>query len=394
MKPEQIVLFVHQSAEMYGSDKVLLYLVQGLQAGGDFHPVVALPENGPLRAALLAAGIEVHIAAVAKISRSVTSLAGIFGLVRGVISGVRSLDDIVGKRKIALVHSNTLAVLSGAIWAVLRRKPHIWHVHEIILEPKLVSHGYPWLIRLLSDSVISNSTLTERWLLSEQASLKSRSVVVFNGLPNIAKPTEIAILAFRDRVGASADEVVVTLAGRINRWKGQELLVQAAAELQQRDKIMGLRFVIVGDAGPGLEHLLAQLQAQVMSFGLGRYFTFLPFVDDVWPIWFGTDICVVPSTQPEPFGMVAIEAMAAAVPVIAAGHGGLLDIVVNDETGQLFTPRSATGLADALQRLGSDSRLRKSFGTAGLTRQRALFSVDNQVERTKGVYRELLHTSR
>ena len=392
MKPEQIILFVHQSAEMYGSDKVLLYLVQGLHAGGDFHPIVVLPENGPLYVALLAAGIEVHIAAVAKISRSIMSPAGIFRLAQEVLKGVRGIDKVVGKRQIALVHSNTLAVLSGAIWAALRRKQHIWHVHEIILEPKLVSKGYPWLVRLLSDSVISNSTLTERWLLSGQASLTSKSIVVFNGLPNIAKPSEVAILAFRDRVGASADEVVVTLAGRINRWKGQELLVQAAAELQHRDKVTGFRFVIVGDAGPGLEHLLAQLQAQVMSFGLERYFTFLPFVDDVWPVWFGTDICVVPSTQPEPFGMVAIEAMAAAVPVIAAGHGGLLDIVVNDKTGQLFTPRSVTGLADALQRLGSNSSLRRSFGAAGLNRQREFFSVDSQVERTKGVYMELLHT--
>lgn len=385
-----VVLFVHQSAEMYGSDKVLLYLVQGLQARGDFQPVVVLPEDGPLHAALMMAGIEVHIAEVAKISRSVMTPAGLFRLARDVFKGVRALNCIVGNRKIALVHSNTLAVLSGAVWALLRRERHLWHVHEIILSPKLVSKLFPWLVRLLSDRVMSNSTVTERWLLSEQSSLASRSVVVFNGLPTLVRTSEDAILAFRASVGASEGDVVVTLAGRINRWKGQGLLIKAAAELKRRGKVASLRFVIVGDATPGLEALSDQLAEQVISLGLNEYFTFLPFLDDVWPMWFGTDIAVVPSTEPEPFGMVAIEAMAASVPVVAAGHGGLLDIVVDEKTGIIFSPRSASALADALERLSSDSALRRAFGAAGTKRQREHFSVESQIDRTVGVYKEVL----
>ena len=218
---KETVLFIHQSAEMYGSDKVLLYLAQGLQSGGIFRPLVVLPEDGPLREALMAAGIEVHIAEVAKISRSVMKPTGLFRLSWAVLRCMRSLDRIVGNRQISLVHSNTLAVLSGAVWALLRRKPHLWHVHEIILSPKLVSKGYPWLVRLFSDYVMSNSTLTERWLLSEQPSLAPCSVVVFNGLPQVAKPSEDAIHAFRTLVGAVERDVIITLAGRINRWKGQ-----------------------------------------------------------------------------------------------------------------------------------------------------------------------------
>ena len=148
--------------------------------------------------------------------------------------------------------------------------------------------------------------------------------------------------------------------------------------------------MIVGDAGPGLEDLPAQLKAQVASTCPVEYFTFLPFINDVWPVWFGTDIAVVPSTEPEPFGMVAIEAMAAGVPVIAAAHGGLLDIVVDEETGLLFSPRRSTTLADALERLVSDDKLRKSLGSAGSKRQQQCFSVESQVDRTLGVYKEML----
>ena len=385
-----VVLFVHQSAEMYGSDKVLLYLVQGLQARGDFQPVVVLPEVGPLHAALIEAGIEVHVAEVGKVSRSVVTPAGLFRLVRSVFRGVRDLNRIAGNRTIALVHSNTLAVISGAVWAMLLRKPHLWHVHEIILSPKLASRAFPWLVRLLSDRVMSNSTLTERWLLSEQPALASRSVVVFNGLPMVARPAEAAILAFRASVGASGGDVIVTLAGRLNHWKGQGLLIEAAAELLRRGHADALRFVIVGGPAPGLEDLPAQLKAQVSSCGLDEYFTFLHFIDDIWPVWFGTDIAVVPSTEPEPFGMVAIEAMAASVPVVAAGHGGLLDIVVHEETGLIFSPSSVIALADALEQLASDSALRRAFGAAGAKRQREHFSVESQVNRTADVYRDML----
>lgn len=385
-----IVLFVHQSAEMYGSDKVLFYLVQGLQARGDFEPVVVLPEDGPLHAALVAAGIEVHIAEVAKVSRSIATPAGLFRLGGTIFTGVRALHRIVGRRQVAVVHSNTLAVLAGAAWAVSKRKPHLWHVHEIIVAPKLVSKAFPWLVRWLADRVMANSTLTERWLVAAQPALASRSVVVFNSLPRVEKPSPQTIHAFRARVGASQDDVVVTLAGRINRMKGQGLLIEAAAELQRRGKANGMRFVIAGDAAPGLAGLPAQLKAQVSTLGLDKHFTFLPFIDDVWPMWFGTDIAVVPSTEPEAFGMVAIEAMAAGVPVIAAGHGGLLDIVIHEKTGLIFSPGNTTAFTKALERLASNNMLRHSYGAAGKIRQQDFFSIKKQIERTARVYQEML----
>ncbi|MDO8336211.1 MAG: glycosyltransferase family 1 protein, partial [Candidatus Saccharibacteria bacterium] len=116
-----IVLLVHQSAEMYGSDKVLFFLADGLQKRKKFTPVVVLPEGGPLFNALADAGVEVHIGPVAKISRAVMTPMGLLKLAGQTLAAVRGLDRVVGGRKVAVVHSNTLAVLSGAIWALVRR---------------------------------------------------------------------------------------------------------------------------------------------------------------------------------------------------------------------------------------------------------------------------------
>jgi glycosyltransferase involved in cell wall biosynthesis len=375
---------------MYGSDKVLLLLAQGLRLNGQFHPVVVLPGTGPLHDALAASGVEVHLGEVAKISRAMFTPRGFFRLVWQTVQAIRNLDRVVGGRPIAVVHSNTLAVLSGAVWAFLRRKKHLWHVHEIIVSPKLVSKAFPRLVNRLSDRVMSNSSLTERWLLSEQPALAARSVVVSNGLPVVAKPSTRAIQAFRESIGAADSDVVLTLAGRINRMKGQALLLEAMTLLKHRNRAASLRVVIVGGPAPGLEDLPARLKAQSVSAGLADQCSFIPFVDDIWPVWFGTDIAVVPSTEPESFGMVAIEAMAAGVPVIAANHGGVLDILLHEQTGLLFPPRDALALADAIERLASDEPLRRRLGAAGATRQREFFSVERQVECTAKVYEGMI----
>ena len=385
------VLFIHQAAEMYGSDKVLLYLALALKQRGTFWPIVVLPQNGPLFDALAKAGVEVHVSEVAKISRSVLSISGMGRLAGMVWRSARDIDRIVGERRIALVHSNTLAVFAGAAWAWRRAVPHVWHVHEIILSPRLISRAFPLLVRAFSDRVMSNSTLTEKWLLSEQPRLAARSVVVFNGLPPGQPPSAEAIAAIRARIGAAPDDIVVTLAGRLNSWKGQALLIEAAALLQARGKLTHVRFAIVGDVVPGREWLREQLVAQVASAGLASRFCFVPFVDDIAPVWSASQIAVVPSTEPEPFGLVAIEAMAASLPVVAAAHGGLLDIVQHERTGLLFEPRSAGALANALERLIADAALRTALGAAGAVRQREVFSFDSQVEKTEQVYREMLH---
>jgi glycosyltransferase involved in cell wall biosynthesis len=77
--------------------------------------------------------------------------------------------------------------------------------------------------------------------------------------------------------------------------------------------------------------------------------------------------------------------MACALPVIAAAHGGILDIVKHEETGLLFRPRDATALAAALVRMAADPDLRRRLGAAGAARQRELFALQRQIELTRQV---------
>ena len=383
------ILFIHQSAELYGSDKVLLLLCSDLVKQQQFHPIVVLPETGPLFDLLQESAVEVHVGNVGKISRDIFSLTGVLRLIKAVSTGIGDINRIVGQRDVAIVHSNTLAVLAGAVWAFLKRKKHIWHVHEILLKPRLVSRVFPRMVNWFSDCVISNSSLTERWLLSEQPGIKDKSAVVFNGLPAMPPQHDDDICAFRQRMGADDNTVVLAMVGRINHWKGQSLLLDAMKRLKDKSGLSNIKLAIVGDPFPGKESLRDELQAKVADFQLESAVEFISFLDNVWPVWLGSDVAIVPSTEPEPFGMVAIEAMSAGLPVIAAAHGGLLDIVEDNVTGILFTPCDADALAMAIEKLALSATLRDEMGKAGAIRQAELFSLAAQSSKTMAVYEQV-----
>lgn len=381
-----LVLVVHQSAELYGSDRVLLLMVQEFVSRQLLTPVVVLPEDGPLVTALSSLSVEVHVADVGKVSRSMYTLSGMLRVPGRLWRGVRALDAIVAGRTVSAVHSNTLAVLLGGLWARTRRVHHVWHLHEILISPKWVGIGLLTIVRMTADVVICNSRKTHEWLLGVYPSMASRSCVVFNGLPDQEPVDGSEVKAFRGRLNAQPHHIVVTLLGRISRIKGQTVLIEAAALLKRSYPALPLKFAIVGGCAPGQEALLHQLVQRVHELALSDEVCFLPFVPDVGGVWQGSDIAVVPSVEPESFGMVAIEAMRAAKPVIASRQGGLLDVVVDGETGLLVPPGDTKALADAICELVGDSARRYRMGQAGLQRQRSVFTLRNQADAIANAY--------
>lgn len=384
---KKIIIFVHQSADLYGSDRVLLALVAKLDRE-KFLPIVLLPVLGPLLCELSAAGIESHVLPITRLSRATLSFRGLLGLPANLIKSIHAFNGVLSGRQVDLVHSNTLAVLSGAVWARWHRVPHVWHVHEIILRPKLVRRVYAELLDWFADAIICISNATKQNLLKDKPSLAKKIQVVWNGLARETQKDADAVRQYRDAVGMKDEEVLVALVGRINRWKGQHLLVEAAGLLWQQG-VCNVRFLIVGSAPDGQEHFLSALQHAVNVSPAKQRFELQSFTQDVWPIWDACDIAVIPSTDPEPFGMVALEAMAASKPVVAANHGGLSEIVVHGETGLLVSPGDALALAEAIKKLSANSALRHEMGHAGLLRYQREFTLDRYVANISSVYATL-----
>lgn len=385
---KKTILFVHQSADLYGSDRVLLALVSKLDSAR-FYPIVLLPMDGPLVRELQAAGVECHVVVVTRLSRATLSFRGLLGLPLNLLKSMRAIDRVLGGRTIDIVHSNTLAVLSSPLWARWHGVPHIWHVHEIIINPKFVRKAYAYLLSWFADCIVCVSQATKANLVQDKPTLASKIRVVWNGLGRETPVSADAVRAYRQELAIGGHEVLVALVGRMNRWKGQTLLVEAAGLLWQQG-VRDVRYLLVGSAPDGQDHFLEELQSAINQSPAKTAFILQGFTNDVRTVWDASDVAVIPSTEPEPFGMVALEAMSATKPVIAANHGGLAEIVIDGETGFLVTPGSAVELAQAIGSLVADAQLRQRFGVAGELRYRKEFTLDRYVENMMRAYEEIL----
>ena len=151
------------------------------------------------------------------------------------------------------------------------------------------------------------------------------------------------------------------------------------------------RFLVVGGALFGLEQQYpADLRRDAERRGLTRALTFTGYRADIGRFFNATDVVVQASIEPEAFGMVLLEAMAAGRPVIATNHGGPREIVVHGETGFLVPPNRADLLAESILTLVQDPSLRLRMGRAGAARFEAQFLASRMAERLQAIYTELV----
>ncbi|HWI25998.1 MAG TPA: glycosyltransferase family 4 protein [Stellaceae bacterium] len=177
---------------------------------------------------------------------------------------------------------------------------------------------------------------------------------------------------------------VVMLPGRLTRWKGQLVLVDAVARLNRRD----LRCLLVG-TGDG--RYRQQLLDTIARRGLGGLFQVIEDCRDIAAAYKLADVVVSASTRPEGFGRVIAEGQAMGRPVIATNHGGAREIVLDGETGWLVPPDDAEALAGALSAaLALSPAGRLALAQRGIAHMRAHFTTQRMTSRTLAVYEEIL----
>jgi glycosyltransferase involved in cell wall biosynthesis len=176
--------------------------------------------------------------------------------------------------------------------------------------------------------------------VQEQFGGSSRARLLPDGLARTPAPP--GRKEARERLGLPSDAFVVAFIGRLSAWKGQDVFAEAIAQL---DEAVG---VVAGDQVPGTDHAAA-LDRQAAELGIDERLVRLGFVDDVDVVLGAADAVVVPSKRPEPLGLVALEAAAAGVPVVATSAGGLAEFVREARAGALVPPGDAGAVATALR---------------------------------------------
>jgi glycosyltransferase involved in cell wall biosynthesis len=234
-----------------------------------------------------------------------------------------------------------------------------------------------------ADAVTTVSSAVADSLVRDYGVDRTRLRVVPNGAePPDEGAERLAVRHLREELGAGVLRPLWVCAGRLEEQKGQDVLLDALAEVRRR----GLEFVAVL-AGEG--RLRGALEERARSLGLEANVRFTGQVDDLGPLLAAADAVALPSRW-EGMPLVLLEALARGRPVVASAVGGVPEVVADEEHARLVPPGDVAALAAVLEAFHRhpDAALRMGWRGAMLVRENYTWS--RVVERFESVYDEVL----
>ena len=310
----------------------------------------------------------------------------------------RAIEAVIEAWDIDLVHTGTALTVAGALAARARGVPHVWHIKEEIgqrgrvrfpyADAKLVAY-----MTGLSERIIAMSAFIGRIFRTHDAGEKL--AVVPDGV-DLTPYRSGTSRALREELGLKPGQLLVGMVASLTSiWKRHDVYVKMVGVLARR--MPHVQFLTIG---------LRPSSAQRWPYDLPRRryealeafahehvpegrLQFLDFVPDPPDIMRSLDV-LVHTCDVEPFGRIAIEAMAAQTPVVGPQTGGLAETVVDGETGMLVAPNAPAAFAEATERLLGDEALRTRLGRAGRQRVIDHYTIEAHTERIHALYREVL----
>ncbi|MCP5405728.1 MAG: glycosyltransferase family 4 protein [Pseudomonadaceae bacterium] len=242
-------------------------------------------------------------------------------------------------------------------------------------------------VMLRGKRVIANSAFIKHHLVETYHENPARIDVAPRGVdmtvfdPAAHPPAEVR--ALHDALAGDAATPLLLMVGRLTRWKGHAVLLQALARVAD----MPWAVALAGDCKNAA--YLDELKVLADDLGIRERVRFLGPRQDIAALNAAADVALSCSTKPEAFGRVAIEAMAMETPVIASAHGGSLETVADGVTGWLVTPDDVETLAEALRKAFRERRQWAAMGKAGRMRVLAQFTSRHTCEAEWEAYQRL-----
>lgn len=348
------VLITVPWGERLGGAEAMLQTILDSAAGGEHEIELLFLQDGPWPSELRAAGFTVAVAPAGRLREPHRALACIWRISR--LLRARRPELIVNwiaKTQLYCAPAALLAGMSGRV---------VWWQHEIPSD-----HWMDRAATLLPALAVGCSSQAAAQAQRRLWPRRETFVVAPGTPPPRAEPAgATAAVAAGTPSRDDGGPPVVGMVGRLQPWKGQDRLLAAQALLRERGR--ELRTLIVGGDAHGLSsRYAASLPELVRELGLQEAAMLTGQVPDAGPYIERMDV-LVNASDPEPFGIVLLEAMARAVPVVAVARGGPLEIVDDGLTGALAPSGAPAALAEAIEPLLASAELRRRLGAAGRER--------------------------
>jgi len=361
------ILYLHEHAHISGGETSLLLLWEHLDRQR-FQPILLAPASGPLHQRANQLGVATYAAEFPRF-RDLLTPGG-----WDCLAVIRDQARQVGAR---ILHGNTPHTNLVAAWIGRQLRCRVfWHERTLPESEWDVDRSF----RFLPDRILCNSAAVARRF----GGPSGRVLIIHNGVDIHRFSPGCGGLVVRCELGLEPDEVAVGIVGNFSAVKRHELFLRAAAIVAP--DLLHVRFLVIGrEVFPENRGREAALRAGALRLGLKGRVSFLGSREDMPEIMDALDI-LVSTCEVEACSRAILEAMASGTPVIASDAGGNPELVVPDETGLLFPPGDAKGLAWALHKVIQSAPLRKTMGDAARARAQARFSIERQVRETEAAY--------
>jgi glycosyltransferase involved in cell wall biosynthesis len=378
-------LFLSPSGSLGGAERVLLGTLAAVRDARPHDRLHLLTlSDGPLVGAARGLGADVTVLPVPRALgglgdsqlRQARSLSRVAGILGQSLTTLPTLAAFVGKLRRHLhrlgpdlIHSNGIKTHVLASLARPAGVPVVWHVHDFLGARPLVRRLLPCLRnRVTAALAISNAVGRDLRSLLPRVPV----TVVHNAVDVSAFSPGPGDGDRLDRLAglgpAPAGVVRVGLVATYARWKGHGVFLEALGRLRQDRPGLPVRGYVVG--GPvyqtqGSQVSREELRETARRWGVAERVGFVEFQVDPVPVYRALDVVVHASTQPEPFGLTIIEAMACGRAVVVSQAGGAAELFTHDQDALGVPPGDAATLAAALERLARAEALRERLGAGG-----------------------------
>lgn len=291
--------------------------------------------------------------------------------------------------KIDLVHLNNGP--DAYNWLIASRFSHVKCVTHVrgYLE---ISKAGKILIRLY-DAIICISNAVQEGMNSQGVKGTDKFVIVHDGIDpgNITSRRTKGASVVRSEFGIGSDDSLIGIVGNIKWWKGQEVVIKSVELLKK--KYSSLKCLMIGGVSVSEDDkaYFTSLKDLIAKNGLSKDITFTGYREDVPNLIGALDVLVHASIIPEPFGLVVLEGMTLQKPVVATNFGGPSEIIEDGISGFLVPPDDPTVLAEKIDYLLTNVKLREKIGMNGAKRVRDKFLLEFNVKKIERLYHSVLN---
>lgn len=395
---KKLFLF-HVTAQMSGVEFSSLYLAQHLDRT-HWVPLVICPTDGDLPQRCRESEVPVafvptprfHSTSKVILGRAIPNPVAILTNLGLLVRGVRPLARFMRDQNPALVLTKgMLAHFLGGLAARMARVPCVWHIQDRV--SYRAGPLYAWTLaltgRTLAREIIVDAESIARQLIPIVP--RARVHVIWNGVDVRTFSPQTDGGSVRREWKLEPGDLAIGIAGRLTRWKGQHLLIEAFSRLAP--KFPNAYVVLVGAALFDTDAYARGLQARVAELGLNDRVIFAGFRWDMPQVFAALDAVAHPSLEKDSSPLAVVSAMAAGKAVICARVDGTAQLFDDGVDGLLFPPGDADALAEKLECVLHDAGLRASLGRAARAKAERELSVEKFTRECEVVFEKALGES-